>query len=61
MDGAQATDEHGVSGMSVPEMDQRSANGSKFAPKLPIECQKMPSSEISTDNSCVGGGCADYF
>jgi hypothetical protein len=40
-------------------MGQREAVGAEYAPKLPLERQKMSSFEISIDNSRIIGGCAD--
>jgi hypothetical protein len=45
--------------MSASRNGQRVANRAENAPKLPFERQKMSSSEISTDNGRVSGGCAD--
>ena len=47
--------------MSAPEMGQRAANRTECDPNLPFERQKMLSSEISTDNYRVSGGCADLL
>lgn len=45
--------------MSAPEMGQRAANGAQIAPKSPQMNPEMSSSEKSTDNGRVSGGCAD--
>ena len=46
--------------MSAPRNGQRAANGAENTPKLTFERQKMSSSEISTDNGRINGGCADH-
>jgi hypothetical protein len=46
--------------MSAPEMGQRAANRTEYAPNLPFERQKMSSFEITTGSSRVSGGCADH-
>jgi len=45
--------------MSAPANGQKAANGAQIDPKSVLERPKMSSSEISTDNGRVNGGCAD--
>jgi len=45
--------------MSAPELGQRAANGAEYAPRLQFERPKKSSSEISTGNGRINGGCAD--
>jgi len=45
--------------MSAPEMGQKATNGAQIDPKSPQMSPAMSSSEKSTDNGRVSGGCAD--
>ncbi len=44
--------------MSAPANGQKATNGCKDAPNLTFERQKVSSSEISTNNGRISGGCA---
>ncbi len=59
MDGAQTIDEHGGAGMNSPEMGQKVTHRAQIGLYQPFEHPKMSSSETSTNNGRVSGGCAD--